>query len=354
MTKLATVIIIIIIFLCSLVLSKNSILKKIDSISPVNEQFNDTNQVIDQVNILHQNAQECISRKFYSKASEYYMAILQLLNETGKIDSLELKLKCLNAIAFCDFKTDQFYSAIARCTDIIDEFAVNVTNDIQESVDNLIGKAYYRRGLSFYILGLPNLAIPDMRTASSFLPNDDKIDNKISQIIAEENDIPELDNEDNRQDLQNIIIYSKNLTTSLHKKMNSTEIENLLNGAIKFTNSNMNTVVSNMENMDLGNMNPMSGLGSVGLGGMGGLSSLLGTKGQNFMNFSGIFSQIESFSPLIQKMTGLDSKTLTNIVDIGKAIVNVYKVLSRILKHIVKYSGFVVAITWLIMLVLNT
>jgi hypothetical protein len=303
-----------------------------------NEPLHDTSYLDEQIHVLHQNGQAFISRKYYSQASQYYTAILQLLEENNNTTShvQELKVKCLTSLSFCDFKTNQFYHTIARCTDIIDDFSSSDTNEKQFL--KLLGKAYYRRGLAFYLLGLPNLAISDMKSAQDILPDDGKIGGKISQIY-DENDDSDIDSNDNYEEMfNNIIVYSKNLTLHANKKLLPTEIEALLNIRRLGNDNSMSIPDSDTSTKD--NFN-----------GLGDISNLFNMKSpeKSSVNFSSIMNQVELFGPMIQKMTGIDSKALTNIIEIGKAIVNVYMLFNRVLKRIIKSSGFVVAFVWLLL-----
>ena len=105
-----------------------------------------THTYFEQIQVLHTKGQQFISQKFYSRASNYYTAMMQLLGDNNSTNCRELRLKCLTSLSFCDFKQESFYHAISRCTDIIDEFSLwTAHDDTKEHFRQLLGKAYYRR-----------------------------------------------------------------------------------------------------------------------------------------------------------------------------------------------------------------
>ena len=327
--------IITLIFIVNVNCKSKKILHTIVSPSEGPEPSNDTTSsyLYEQIHILHQNGQEFISRKYYSRASLYYTAILQLLDEHNTTYSQqELRAKCLTSLSFCDFKTDQYYDTIARCTDIIDNFSSSDTTEQQ--FIKLLGKAYYRRGLALYILGLPNLALSDLKTAQDFLPGDDKINGKINQIYDENNKTEVDTSQDNVEEmLENIIVYAKNVTYS-KKKLLTTEIEALISNPSKSDNTKPSLPDFNINSLF---NSPLT-------------SPINSSKK---INLSSIISQVETFAPMIQKMTGIDNKTLKNSIDVVRAIFNCYMLFNRLFQQIKHNSGFVVAFIWLLLTALR-
>lgn len=342
--------------------------------------------VDDRILTLKSYGQEYISERKYKKASLYYSAILQLLEGIAGKEPDELRMKCSSILAFCNLKDGQYYDAIARCTEVIEQSLLSYPPKVHEikslssSQQHLLGITYYRRGLSFNNLGLPNLAVIDWKIAHLLIPNNPKVlsrmqfskgidsdmdtDGKtqidstvtINRNLTESDEaslesvgevILETSATESEEDLANILDYS--LQISEPKHFSKLEIERLLRSSTTSGSTSLFNQFSNGLNGREDNM--ASSLGSLGglggglgaLGGMGGLGGLFGAG----LGKGGLRSQLSMLAPLAQQFLGVDRATIDQVLDIGDALFDTFKLFTRILSLLAEYSGAIMAVIWI-------
>ena len=300
----------------------------------------------DRISALERLGQNFILNRRYDKAYHCYSAALQLLEGVGGFESQNLRMNFSLSLTQCDLKRGDFYQVILRCTDIIDESSIPVTpnenqlSEVSEIQLEMLGKARYRRGLSFYKLGLPNLAILDMKVASTLIDSP-KVIAYIESIMKEDNstiaifESPDPSSASSQEDMQSILDYAQKAAATKH--YSTKEIERLLQ-----PEQEENPFASLMSTAKSNQMNPfgslLGGLGSPAAGGKGMLDSLLDPSSP----------QVEMFAPLLQQFLGVDKKTIDSVLSISKAMYAVFKVFSRYYGTLVKYSGFFMGAFWII------
>jgi tetratricopeptide (TPR) repeat protein len=287
-----------------------------------------------------------LSTKQYSQAASCYAAILQVLEGVGGVESGELRRRCGLTLAECEIKAGNLYSAIARCSevieecpDVLDEEGQSEGNSGQSSeiskLRQILGQAFYRRGVALSRLEEPHLALLDLQEASKKIPNDMKIIQRIEiseSIIMNYNSSDSISSESELvEQLQCIVEDAQsNYQRSYFSKK---QISFLLNKPLRTTLS------KNKKNLSSGleGLGDLFGAGSSslgGAGGMGGLGSLLGNSdGKGMMGNIGM---------LLQMFGGFDKETVKLIEEIVKAITDVFQIFKKTFELIMKNKHYII------------
>lgn len=198
-----------------------------NSIPSLNTGNIQNDDIIKQAESLRDIGKSYLSAKEYSKAALCYTAVLQVIEGIGGTKSGDLRLRCGLKLAECEIKTGNLYSAIARCSEVIEECPditikdneiynsfekksiiqeninnssetdANIDSDINDEPQNQLNKhkkkmneelrltlgyAYYRRSVALSRLDLPELALLDLQDALRNIPNDTKIIQRIETL----------------------------------------------------------------------------------------------------------------------------------------------------------------------------
>lgn len=158
--------------------------------------------------VLRDVGKSYLSSKQYSKAALCYSAVLQVIEGVGGKESGEIRQRCSLTLAECEIKLGNLYSAIARCSEVIDESpdlpfldvdtsALNIGSDAAESastslqplnneeyerLSKFLSQARYRRGVALFRLDEPELALIDLHEALRMVPGDERIQERIETI----------------------------------------------------------------------------------------------------------------------------------------------------------------------------
>lgn len=278
-----------------------------------------------------------LSTKQYSQAALCYAAILQVLEGVGGVESGELRKRCGLTLAECEIKAGNFYSAIARCSEVIEE-CPEITDEEGQSEGNIsesseitklrqiLGRAFYRRGVALSRLGEHLLALLDLQEASKKIPNDMKIIQRIeiSQSITMNYNSPDNMSSESEivEQLQCIVEDAQsNYERSYFSKK---QINNLLN-----KKQSLSTTLSK------NNKSPSPGLDGLGdlFGGIGGIAG--GTGGGGLGGMMG-------YIPMLLQMGGFDIETANLIEEIMKAITDVFQIFKRTFKLVMKNKHYII------------
>lgn len=116
----------------------------------------------------------------YDEAADCYAAVLQSLEGTGGDEVGETMRRCGLTLAECEIKLGNLFDAVARCSEVIDDTPLHANGG--PSTRLLLAKAFYRRGVAFYRLNMPELSYLDMRKAAEYSTNDTKVARYINTL----------------------------------------------------------------------------------------------------------------------------------------------------------------------------
>jgi tetratricopeptide (TPR) repeat protein len=168
----------------------------------------DPNDPLQKAEVLRSVGKTYLSSKQYSKAALCYSAVLQVVEGVGGVESGEIRQRCSLTLAECEIKLGNLYSAIARCSEVIDECpdlpvldAASIASDTtgsdveststsrqqvptadMEKLTKCLSQARYRRGIALFRLEEPELALLDLQEALRMVPGDERIQERIETI----------------------------------------------------------------------------------------------------------------------------------------------------------------------------
>ena len=128
-----------------------------------------------------------LNSKDYKRAAQYYSAVIQTIEGHNGNFYADLRRRCLLTLAECEIRNGNLFHAIARCSEILNECpdpsaALDAVNNLSSLEDhdtdflqNVMSKAFFRRGISLLKLNKPHLAVVDLNTSLNLKPNDDLI-----------------------------------------------------------------------------------------------------------------------------------------------------------------------------------
>lgn len=373
-----------------------------------------------------------LSKRDYASAAGYYIAVLQIIEGIGGKESGSMRRRCSLTLAECEIKVGNWHNALARCSEVIEESylrtssapaaptlstartsdsaqgeseeiasnadektaskdTVRTANEEHDELRLAVGKAYYRRGVSLDKLGLPHLALCDLRAAHANLPDDESILRKIVAIEAslksrksgaggsaaatapsdaegrgvgandavggkQVHDAQVSVSTDVEDQLRDIIEEAQ--SSYPRKRLTTKQIEALLaapTAALEAPNAATSAGDDPMSDI-LGGLGPMlgAGKGGPGLGGIGDISKLLGAGMGAFPGGGGGgMAGISGLLPLLG-LAGVDPATISVVGEILKAVTDVWLLFRRVFKRACELRhGFLLALTliWIVVAV---
>lgn len=242
-----------------------------------------------------------LSFKRYEEAADCYAAIIQKLEGVGGSEAGELMRRCGLTLAECEIKLGNLYDAIARCTEVINE------SPDDASLQQTLGKAFYRRGVSFHRLDMLKFAYVDMLQASRYLPEDAKVASTIltleeslnttaSELKAIEEELQDAVEEATlkfprrqftKKELRNIINNG-----ALEPEDGQGALPDFMNSLGQFGDAGAASSPFDLQSLFRG----AGDLGASPLGGLGGLSGILSSvmEPANMKNYMEMFSAVNS------------------------------------------------------------
>jgi hypothetical protein len=119
---------------------------------------------------------EKLQKKNYEAASDYYAAILQLVEGVGGDYATDMRRRCGLTLTECELKCHRYDHAVARASEIIAEFTEIADLDREKHLTSkTLAIAHLRRGLAFKYLQKPKWYQTEILRASKCQPQDDKI-----------------------------------------------------------------------------------------------------------------------------------------------------------------------------------
>ena len=200
----------------------------------------------------------------YEQAADCYAAIIQKLEGIGGDEAGDLMRRCCLTLAECEIKLGNLYDAVARCSEVINE----TPESSDQSVQQTLGKAYYRRGVSFQRLDMPHLAYLDMVQAAKYVPDDVKVSNTIQILevrIANTSAAVNASNESVALEDELQYTVEEAMSGFPRRKFSKVEIRRIIEGETRpsqptFPQSPLSSLFSNPSTQDQSPLGPLQGL----------------------------------------------------------------------------------------------
>lgn len=322
---------------------------------------------IKQAETLRNIGKRYLSTRQYNKAATCYAAVLQVIEGVGGTESGELRRRCCLTLAECEIKTGNLYAAIARCTEVIEECPEVATVDLE--LDNeddkanldaenhlsddhilrqVLGQAFYRRGVALSRLEEPDLALLDLQEASKQIPNDLKILERLetleSVILNHDRQQQQLSGVPTKLELEEQLQSIAEDAQANYQRAYFSRKE--INDLLQKPSRNSNALSeNNFMSMGQGG-SKMGGLGDFfaggidpslgGLGGLGGIANLLGSKSGDAAGM------VSSLGMMLRMFSGLDNDTVGLLEEIAKAVLDVFQIFKKSFETIMKYRSEVI------------
>ena len=329
---------------------------------------------IKQAETLRNIGKRYLSTKQYNKAATCYAAVLQVIEGVGGTESGELRRRCCLTLAECEIKTGNLYAAIARCTEVIDECPEIATVDLE--IDNedteatldeesyitddhilrqVLGQAFYRRGVALSRLEEPDLALLDLMEASKQIPNDLKILERLetleSVILNHDRQEQQMSGVPTKIELEEQLQCIAEDAQANYQRAYFSRKE--INDLLQKPSSDSKALSQNIFNpMGLGGESKSNGLGDLfgggldpslggqgglgGLGGLGGIANLLGSKNGDAAGM------VSNLGMMLRMFSGLDNDTVGLLEEIAKAMLDVFQIFKKSFKTIMKYRSEII------------
>lgn len=138
-----------------------------------------------------------LSKRDYNNAARCYAAVLQITEGQAGLETGQLRRRCSLTLAECEIKLGNLDSAIARCSQVLEEMPplssgqhvlTSGVGDLEE-MRRAYGKAHYRRGVALDRRNLPHLALHELRAAHANIPNDENVMSRIVEIESSLSDV---------------------------------------------------------------------------------------------------------------------------------------------------------------------
>ena len=240
----------------------------------------------------------------YDEAADCYAAVLQSLEGTGGDEVGDIMRRCGLTLAECEIKLGNLFDAVARCSEVIDDTPLHTNNG--PNTRHILAKAFYRRGVAFFRLNMPEFSFLDMRKAAEYSTNDTKVAryiNSLGKTVSMTN-ISHV--EDQLQDT-----IEEALSHFPRRVFSKSELVEMIGGHVG-RKSKRKSVVTDLWQQDSNSIHSkesidfeqvvqstggsdLFGLANLGdLGGLGGLLSNVFEPG-NMQNYLEIFSAVQKF-----------------------------------------------------------
>ena len=306
------------------------------------------NVISNDINILRGKGKSYLLAKNFRKASQYYSAILQII-EKDKHNTISdsLRRRCALTLAECEIQTGNWHQAIARCSEVIDEYSSLFSPGTDPEMDDsslkdvkdirdAIAKAFYRRAVSLLNLNKTVLAYLDLNISMKY-----STDNKLA--------LTKLSKLEKVLDIQDNKLHFDNTEEELRDLIDECQLNH---PRISFTNNEINKLTSQeekrMKKYSVGNsnhleneMNPFDSMSSLfdGLGNAGGGLGLGGG--------------LSTIPLLLTTFGGMDPKIAKQIGDIIEATSKAFKKFQSGYKLIIKNQKAILIVLTLVWIVVS-
>eukprot|EP01036_Dinobryon_divergens_P032668 gene32668-42309_t len=297
-----------------------------------------------------------LNSKDYKRAAQYYSAIIQTIDEENGNVFSDLRRRCMLTLAECEIRNGNLFHAIARCSEILNEcpdptFSLDAVNNLSSAdvrdtdfLQNVMSKAFFRRGISLLKLNKPHLAVVDLNTSLNLKPND-------SIIIKE------------------LAIATKKSTTAMHDGSGSfnvssvarigDELADLVDECqinyprTSFSRAQIQALASSSRSQSQRSLsNPQqyapSGPDGDMFGGMGMDTANLFPGGGGLMNMlsggkGGSLGSVSNILSLLSSMGVLDPTTASRLEGLVSTLAKIHTTFARVREEMAKYRSIIIA-----------
>ena len=337
------------------------------------------------VQSLRERGRLYLAQRDYSNAARCYAALLQVTEGQAGSKTGQLRRRCSLTLAECEIKLGNLNSAIARCSQVLDEMPSlsSLQNGGKEGekeeeintdeIRQAYGKAHYRRGVALDRCNLPQLALYELRAAHSNIPTDEAI---LSRIVAIESNMEERESLSNptlgiaERSSHVLLNCSGNSSSSqvaedavLEERLRDvTEEAQASHPLPRFTSEQIQGILHNSIEATrslpspLDGLNPLAALAGQGGGGLGGLGGLgaLGAFGQTMGNCKEGGNPVEALLKLagsgslpgmvtsVGGLLGLEAGTAKVAGEVVQAIADVVLMFKRLVDLAVEHRVMIV------------
>lgn len=362
-----------------------SIISKSEKFDKIDEAKLLSSKISSNVKQLRSKGMIYLAKKNYKKAAKYYSASLQLMEGISGEELGHLRKRCALTLAECELKSGQLYHTIITCSDIIDESPVIDdinSNDNSSSLigqqpetistqfngeydflNKVLGKAYYKRGLSLDKLNQTVLAIADYKVAHQLLPKDSKIKYRLDKAVRKY----EIFDSNSSFNDTNIFDYIENIVLDNYSKihLSKSEIRALTQDttvdSISTRESNsasLSNIFSRSNGADSQQNNGLTGmLGNLGLGGVGNALGGLGGLGSMLGGLGGKGGSMEDTLSFFASMAGVSPDIISKFKEIYKVCFKAFDMYRSIFVSIFKNKESIIlglTVAWVIGTIIST
>lgn len=257
----------------------------------------------------------------------------------------EIRRRCGLTLAECEMKLGKYPRAVARCSEVIEEAAVEVhdfdptnnksKNNTKRSKSLLrsLALAHYRRAICLKQLNKLSLAMIDLRAALKYQPDDNNI---LEEIVDTHFKDATIDTEEDAV-LNELYDFVEDCQVAQPRiRLTSEVITKISEEKPDFSKRPLSGEVSTSLYPDFGS--PLSGFGGlgdlVGKGGLGGLAGLAGLGG----------SDLKSMGNMIQMISGIDGGTVNKAIEIITAVNQVVTKVKKVWNFLDKNKISIIAV----------
>lgn len=295
------------------------------------------------VHKLRSKGLEYLESRKYSMAWRCYAASLHVLAGHGSEELGKLRHRCALTLAECEIKLEKYEHAIITCSEVIDEAPdVNQTVPLSTESDSsdeeddhspiqILGKAYYKRGLALEKLKQMTLSLNDYEQAANLLPLNKKILYRRDTLRLSKSSANDTDS-DLEDDIFDYIDYI--MQTYPKEKISKADISSLLSTKKELANVKPSIESANPFASSMGNIPGLGGLG--GLGGPLGLLGSLGGLGSSF--------NVGDMISLAGTMAGMNPSTISKVKDIVNEMTKAMKMYHSLMMSILSHKQEIILI----------
>lgn len=324
-------------------------------------------QVEKQVSVLRMKGRQFLAKKDFSKAAYCYAGILQLNEGKGGKEAGVLRRRCSLTLAECEIKVGQLEQAISLCSEVIDEASIKLevsrkgpngseeeSKEAEEKeLQEALGKAYYRRGVSLMRMNLMELAMLDLQAAHLSLPEDETILDRIvavQEVMGRRQGAPDGEEQaepvawrggmDHKQEqlTEQLLDVIEKAQLSAMRALSDQQLQALATEPLP------KTAVATAATSPFGGFPGLNG--GLGAGG-GGIGDLLGAIGGGSGAARGgklpSMESVTAMLPMLGSLAGLSPETIESGKEVLSAVTHVCGVIFRALKRLAPYKDLLLA-----------
>lgn len=296
-----------------------------------------------------------LNSKDYKRAAQYYSAIIQTIDEGNGNVFIDLRRRCMLTLAECEIRNGNLFHAIARCSEILNECpdptlaSDSVKNlnsaDVHDTdfLQNVMSKAFFRRGISLLKLNKPHLAVVDLNTSLNLKPNDSIIIKELA-IATKKSTTAKHDGSGSYYNVSSVAIIGDELADLVDECQINYPRTSFSRAQIQALASSSRSLSQRSVSSPLQPSEPERDMfGGLGMdtanlfsGGGGLMNMLSGGKGGSLGSVSNILS-------LLSSMGVLDPTTASRLEGLVSTLSKIHATFARIREQMAKHRSLIIA-----------